>query len=193
MIKALTPLLLCLAGGSALAAGNTSTYTSIDLDSCAIEEPGDEYAFEGSWRCKGIPGYDIVVAGADARSLVGFGSEMANNCSYGTTFSPFNSFGSPVEWRYSGKTPIAAIQRWTVATSENGGTATWLVVSKLADGTSCPVHYVAGSFPMANEAARRAADMLVGEFDCENDTPTYDSKIGAPPIGLEACSAQARE
>ncbi len=43
---------------------------------------------------------------------------------------------------------------------------------------ACPVHYVAGSFPKANEQARRAANELVDSFDCQSDTPSFDSTIG---------------
>ena len=38
MFRALVPLLFSLAGASALAAENTSAYTPIDLDACAVEE-----------------------------------------------------------------------------------------------------------------------------------------------------------
>ena len=71
--------------------------------------------------------------------------------------------------------------------------ATWIVVNKLDKGASCHMHYVAGSFPKANEAARKAADEKVDDFNCESDRPTFDSNIGAPNINLESCSAQAKE
>jgi hypothetical protein len=55
------------------------------------------------------------------------------------------------------------------------------------------MHYVAGSYPKANEAARKAADDKAESFNCENDKPTFDSTIGPPNINLEPCSAQGRE
>ncbi len=179
-----------------MAAENTSIYTPFDLNKCRQLEKPDEYVFEGSWACKGIEGYDIFQSGMDARNGAGFGKEAGNNCSLLKTFSPFNSTMSPVEWRMKGKTPIAAIERWSVIkdpSSDSQESVTWLVVNKLHDGTSCHMHYVSGSFPDANAAARKAADEKAETFNCETDAPTFDSTIGAPPITMEPCSAMARE
>ena len=95
------------------------------------------------------------------------------------TFNPFNTALSPIEWRIANGVPFAAIERWSISDSEGNRAGTWLVVTALRDGQSCHVHYVAGSYPDANEQARRAADDLARGFDCENDVPTSDSKIGA--------------
>ena len=92
-----------------------------------------------------------------------------------------------------GGKPIAAIERWRVTTDDEGGSVTWLVVSALRPNESCHVHFVAGSYPNANEAARRAADDLAEDFDCETDVPTVDSKVGPPPINMDACKDVARE
>jgi hypothetical protein len=195
MTKLTALSVLCLWPLAADAAEFTSSYTKFDLDACQQTEKADEYVFEGSWRCKGIDGYDIFQMGADARSFAGFGTEAGNNCSLLKTFNGFNTSLSPVEWRYRDGVPIAAIERWSVV--ENPETPeksiTWLVVNALKDGTSCQMHYVAGSYPKANEAARRAADTLAEGFDCENGKPTYDSEIGPPDIMMEPCSALARE
>ena len=69
---------------------------------------------------------------------------------------------------------------------DNGNSNTWLVVNALRADDSCHVHYVAGSYPDANAQARRAADDSEN-FDCMTDTPTVDSKVGAPPIPLISC------
>lgn len=195
MRRILLPLLFCLLPGSALA-GNSSTYTAFDLDKCQQIEKPDEYVFEGSWRCKGIEGYDIFQAGMDARAGAGFGKDAKSNCSIKKTFSPFNTALSPIEWRMKGATPIAAIERWSVVKdpgAEKQEAVTWLVVNALKDGNSCHMHYVSGSFPNANEAARKAADDRAESFDCMTGTPTYDSAIGPPPIELKSCMEMEAE
>ena len=183
----------CLWPIAAFAGGNTSTYTKFDLDRCRQVEPGDEYVYGGTWACKGIKGYDIIISSADDRDLVGFGSIEDDQCSRHKTFGRFNTALSPVEWRMKGGKPIAAIERWRVTTDDEGGSVTWLVVSALRPNESCHVHFVAGSYPNANEAARRAADDLAEDFDCETDVPTVDSKVGPPPINMDACKDVARE
>jgi hypothetical protein len=195
MRKLLALSVLCLGPAAAGAAEFTSQYREANLDKCEQTEPADEFIFEGSWRCSGIAGYDMFFSGADARNFAGFGTEAGNNCAMLKTFNGFNSFLSPVEFRFRDGKPIAAIQRWSVvADPETSETSiTWLIVNKLENGTSCQMHFVAGSYPKANEAARRAADTLTDGFDCENATPTYDSTIGPPGINLEPCSAMARE
>ncbi|MEO9167348.1 MAG: hypothetical protein ABI230_02995, partial [Aestuariivirga sp.] len=87
------------------------------------------------------------------------------------------------------------ILRWTVSTDPDDPNkkATWIVVNKLNKGTACQMHYVAGSFPNANDAARKAADEKAGAFNCEKNTPTFDSNIGAPSINLDVCSALTPE
>jgi hypothetical protein len=182
---------LCLWPQLAGAASFTSTYTAFDLKHCRQTEKPDEFIFEGAWRCKGIEGYDIFQSGADARSFAGFGTHAAGNCAYRKTFNGFNTSLSPIEWRYRDSVPIAAIERWSVAKGENDESFTWLVVNALKNGTSCQIHYVAGSYPQANAAARRAADRLAESFDCDTGTPTFDSTIGPPDIRMEPCSAFA--
>lgn len=196
MKQLLVPLIFWLTAIGPAAAENTSTYTAFDLKNCRQTEKPDEYVFEGSWACKGIAGYDIFQSGMDARSGAGFGKSADNNCALRKTFGPFNTALSPVEWRFAGKTPIAAIERWSVIKDPASGTdesVTWLVVNKLHDGTSCHMHYVSGSFPEANAAARKSADEKASGFNCETDAPTYDSTVGPPPISLEPCKVLMAE
>lgn len=185
----------CLTAPQAFAGEATSQYVNFNLDKCQQTEKPDGFVFEGAWRCKGIPGYDIFLSGADARNFAGFGKSADNNCAYGKTFNGFNSFNSPVEFRFKGKTPVAAIERWTVVESPETPekSITWLVVNKLANGTSCQMHFVAGSFPNANARARDIADTMAQGFDCETGTPAFSSEIGPPDINLEPCKDQARE
>ena len=172
-----------------------SIYTKIDLKKCKQTQKSDGQVFEGSWACKGIADYNVFLSAADARERVSFGKADANNCAGTKTFGGFNSAGSTVEWRLKSGKPIAAILRWTVSIDPEDSTkkATWIVVNKLEKGASCHMHYVAGSFPNANEAARRVADEKVGAFNCESDKSTFDSNSGSPNINLESCSAQAKE
>ncbi|MFN0193203.1 MAG: hypothetical protein ACKVP5_14700 [Aestuariivirga sp.] len=188
------PLLLFLGflPGAALAE-NTSVYTPFDLKTCTQVQKPDEYVFEGAWKCKGIEGYEIFQSGVDARSYAAFGKkDSGTHCAALKTFSPFNTALSPIEWRLKDGKPIAAIERWSV-TDADGIRTTWLVVNALRENESCQAHYVAGSYPNANEAARRAADSFAEKFDCETGIPTFDSEIGVPPIELNACKDLARE
>ena len=187
MKKVLALSVLCLWPLAAGAAEITSTYTKFDLEKCRVIEKGDEYVYAGSWRCKGQDGIDIFQASSDDRTYAAFGKDAARHCAFRKTFNPFNTALSPVEWRIKNGTPFAAIERWSVVAAENGNSVTWLVVNALRDNDSCHVHYVSGSYPNANEKARRAADDLVAGFNCNSDVPTVDSTVGPPPIGLVAC------
>jgi hypothetical protein len=180
-------LFLSAIAASVEAAEVTSAYTHIDPKDCRQIEDPDEYVFEGAVLCKGYGGIDIYQSGADARSYAAFGEDAANHCAAKKTFNPFNTALSPIEWRLVDGKPFAAIERWSISDDEGNRAGTWLVVTALREGESCHVHYVAGSYPNANEQARRAADDLARHFDCEQDVPTVDSKIGAPPIAMIAC------
>jgi hypothetical protein len=182
-----TLLFLGATAASVEAAEVTSAYTHIDPKDCRQIEDPDEYVFEGAVLCKGYGGIDIYQSGADARSYAAFGEDAANHCAAKKTFNPFNTALSPIEWRLVDGKPFAAIERWSISDSEGNRAGTWLVVTALRDRQSCHVHYVSGSYPNANEQARRAADDLARDFDCEHDVPTVDSKIGAPPIAMLAC------
>jgi hypothetical protein len=182
--------LLVLGGwpATAVAAEFTSEYTRFALDSCRLIEKGDEYVYAGTWACAGYKGIDIVVASSDDRSYVGFGANGTSQCAFRKTFSPFNTALSPIEWRLKDGQPIAAIERWNVGDEMDLKARSWLVVTALRKDQSCHVHYVAGSYPKANEAARRAADTLAEGFNCETDVPTVDSTIGPPGIAVMSCN-----
>jgi hypothetical protein len=172
-----------------------SAYTKFILDHCKQTQKPDGQIFEGAWKCKGIAGYDIFISAVDSREYASFGKTDASNCAGLKTFSGFNSVGDTIEWRLKNGKPIAAIQRWTVSNNPEKPEShvTWLVVNKLSKGTSCQMHYVAGSFPNANEVARKVADEKTDAFNCETGKPTFDSTIGEPDINMEPCSAQPRE
>lgn len=172
-----------------------SVYTKIDLKKCKQTEKADEYVFGGTWRCKGYGGYDVFISSVDDRESAAFGKSRENNCSGLKTFNGFNSVGNTVEWRVKNGKPYAAILRWTVSIDPEDSTrlASWLVVNKLGPKDACHMHYVAGSYPNANDQARKAADDLAADFKCETDVPTVDSTVGAPGITMETCSGLARE
>jgi len=135
----------------------------------------------------------MLVSISDDRSFVGFGRYPARSCAYAKTFFGLNTALSPVEWRLKRGRPIAAIQRWRVVTDENGNTATWLVVTAIKGSDACPVHYIAGSYPNANELARSYADDIAEDFDCEFDVPTVDSKVGPPGVEFVSCREMRQE
>ena len=193
MKRAIALSVLCLWPIAASAAGNTSTYTAFDLDTCKVLDKGDEYVFAGTWLCKGLKGIDIIQANSDDRSYVAFGKNGKSHCAFRKTFNRFNTALSPVEWRLKDGKPFAAIERWPVVTDVDGHSVTWLVVNALKSSDSCHAHYVAGSYPNANADARRAADDLAEDFNCERDAPTIDSKVGPPPISILACKDLAAE
>ncbi len=191
--KAILLFAACTAfAASASAADVKSAYTKIDLKKCRQTQKPDGQVFEGSWRCKGIAGYDIFLTAADSREQVGFAKGNKVTCAGGKSFSSFNSAGNTIEWRVKNNKPLAAIQRWTVSIDPEKPEqhASWLVVNKIEGDFSCHMHYVSGSFPNANETARRVADAKSAAFKCENDKPTFDSTIGPPPIELDECSAR---
>jgi hypothetical protein len=193
MRKLIALSVLCLWPVLALAGENSSVYTKFDLDHCKKTDNGDEYVYAGTWTCKGYGGIDMVFSSIDERSYAAFGKDGINHCAFQKTFSPFNTALSPVEWRLKDGKPIAAIERWSVVEGDSGKSVTWLVVNALREHDSCHVHYVSGSYPDANADARRAADDLAADFDCDNDVPTVDSKVGLPPIEFIACKDIARE
>ena len=173
--------------GTAQGAEVSSDYTKFDLDTCQVIKKGDEYVFAGVWKCKGLKGIDIFQASSDDRGYAAFGKDGTGHCAFRKTFSPLNSALSPIEWRLRDGKPFAAIERWSVVNDENGNSVTWLVVSAIKANDSCHIHYVAGSYPDANADARRAADDLAADFNCDSNAPTVDSKVGPPPIDLSAC------
>ena len=188
MRKALWLSAFWLVPAAALADGNTSAYTKWDLEkTCRLAEQGDGYTYAGAWSCPGRGEIKMQVAVSDDRSFVGFGRKPAESCAYSKTFARFNTALSPVEWRLRNGKPFATIQRWRVSTDDEGGSMTWLVVTALKGGEACHAHYVAGSYPDANVQARRAADDLAPDFDCESDVPTVDSKVGTDGIDFISC------
>jgi len=193
MKRAAVPSVFCLWPVVASAAEYSSVYTKFDLDTCKVIEKGDEYVYAGTWRCKGYKGIDVIQASSDDRSYVAFGRNGKDHCAFKKTFNRFNTALSPIEWRLKDGVPFAAIERWSVVTDDNGNSVTWLVINALKKNNSCHAHYIAGSYPDANAHARQAADDLAGDFNCDTDAPTVDSKVGEPGINMDACKDLGKE
>ena len=194
MRKRILLLLSFLYPAEVFGQGIESAYSYFDLEKTCREQAHD--IEEGSftlWACPGYAGNIVLHAVDDDRSFVGFGNRARESCAFRTTFTAFNTALSPIEWRLKGGEPFAVIERWRVSTDDMGGSATWLVVSKFTPNEACPVHFVEGAFPKANEEARRATDMLVPGFDCSTGTPTVSTTADPPPIALKACGASSAE
>ncbi len=187
-------LIFCLWPLAAHAGEFSSLYSKFDLEkTCKVIEKGDEYTYAGTWKCPGVKGIDVVLASSDERDHVGFGRQAAETCAFRKTFNRFGTALSPIEWRIRDGKPFAAIERWRVVADDDGNTVTWLVVTALKGDEACPISYVAGSYPDANAVARNMADAEAQGFDCARDTPTVNSRIGAPGIALASCGEPAGE
>ena len=179
--------IFCLWPATALGAEYSSEYSRFAFDRCRVIEKGDEYVFGGTWRCDGLVGIGIFQASSDDRSYAAFGKDGTGHCAFRKTFSPFNTALSPIEWRLKDGIPFAAVERWNVGDEMDPNARSWLVITALRANDSCHVHYVSGTYPKANEQARRAADDLAADFNCDTDVPTVDSNVGPPPIEMLAC------
>lgn len=182
-------LVLCLVPAAAAAEEASSAVTPFDLEkTCQQIEKGDGLISAGTWSCPGGAGQDILVTLWDEHSYVGFGPGAGETCAYARTFRDANTALSPVEWRLAGGKPFAAIQGWRVTSEQAGGSSSWLVVTALKGQESCPVHYVEGASPEAMAEARRAADALAPNFDCDHDVPTLAPGADADAIDLISCA-----
>lgn len=170
MRKIIAPFALFLAAASVSAGEITSAYTKYNLDACKRLEALAEESF-GSFSCKGYKGFDIYFAEGDLRAFMAYGANGFEHCSAQQTFGHFNSVTPTVEWRLEDGKPFAVIQRWHVSDPDDADkTTSWLGVTKIENGNSCRVAIIKGLLSQANEKARRAADTLARDFDCQKDT-----------------------
>jgi hypothetical protein len=178
IIPCLAVLLLCIGLGCAAAQSVGSSYTSTAPKDCRqIGKPG----IGGSTTriCPGKDGMMVLIAGDDLREVVSVGRNRkvaAAEPAAQARFATFNSSETTVEWRAAATKPFAIIQRWHIAdgndpdTQGRPNTKAMLVVTRLPPGQVCHVAYVdAIANPNANELARKAADDLAREFDCDKD------------------------
>ena len=192
MRKALWLSFFCLWPVAALAAENTSVYTPFDLEkTCTQVREGRRHGVRRHLEMPGLQGQRHRRLGRRRPELSWASARSRPKPAPSRkTFGRFNTALSPVEWRLENGKPIAAIQRWRVVTDDDGNTVD--LAGRHASSTgaeACPVHYIAGSYPNANEHARAGRRCARREdFDCEHDVPTVDSKVGADGIDFVSCA-----
>ena len=148
----------------------TSAYTKYNIDRCKRLAASAEESF-GSFTCKGYGGLEFYFAEGDLRTFMAYGAHGFEHCSAQQTFGHFNTITPTVEWRLDNGKPFAAIQRWHVSDLDDANkTESWLGVTKIEEANSCRVAIVLGSLPDANEKARKVADTLARDFNCQKDT-----------------------
>ena len=170
-------------------AGYDSTYSDFLPDACKQIASGaaeGEGEFSPTYECKGYKDFPVTFVEDDLRSTVAFGKGGRNLCSFHQTFSGFNSVGNKIEWRLKDGKPIATILRWKVSYDPEDSTKTkdWLVVTKLAEGESCQIGYVEGSYPRANEKARWLADTAATVFSCKVGKTIFFASPGTSTNGI---------
>lgn len=169
------PLLLAMAG-PCLAGDFGSVFTRLS-DAFCKQIQDEDTEFYGGFLCEGYGDLKVYRAAGDQRSYEAYGIEPQNHCAAGQTFLGFNHTGDIVEWRLFGGRPVAAIAQWFVSLDDSGvHYAHWLAVSKIEDHDSCRMALVDGSYPDADDRARKLADDLALKFDCDTGMP----EISAP-------------
>jgi hypothetical protein len=163
---------------AAIAAAQTSTYTKINLDTCAVVAQ-DRESGSIAWSCPGLNGIPIWVAEGDLRYFVSFGPNAAQEVAATQTLTPFNRINDTLEWRLGADgQPYATILRWFTE-FDDGHQGQVLVVTKTGPGGTCHIAYVdARANPNANELARQAADTLTAGFQCGSSEPVIVGNVG---------------
>jgi hypothetical protein len=164
---ALIPLL----AGPAAAQQIDSAYTDVDLDECTIIRSDD---FGSRWACPGHKGTPVMIAEGDLRFFVSYGFGAPGEKAAQQTLPPFNYLGPQIEWRLSNAEghwkPFATILRYRTEREAGEEEGQVLVVTRLEEGATCHVAYVdAAANADANELARKAADDIAPDFECEDE------------------------
>jgi hypothetical protein len=157
----------------------SSTYTSTAPKKCRVFDAGDGADGFTIRVCPGKDGLLVLVSEDDLRETISVGrtpAAAAQEPAAQFWFAPFNSTRTRVEWRTLDGKPFAIIQRWLMADNDDKdrrgrpSTKPLLVVTRLPPGAVCHVAYVdAKANPKANTLARKAADELARDFNCEKD------------------------
>jgi hypothetical protein len=192
--------------GPALAAGETSAYTTIDFerDCIAVSDVDSESGSGGSWLCAGYKGWPVHVAAGDLRESVFFGHlgpwfADADGGHAFATFGMFNGIGRTVEWRLDDKgAPFAAILRFHLDSGDPAITKRQvLVVSTVGQpgiGIACIAGYVdATDTPKANEVARAFADQSARDFKCGGEEAFWHGVTSDPPPDVSTYYPGARD
>ncbi len=162
-------LALFLLASSAHAETITSAYSDFDIAKCKTISVSEEDG-GGTWKCKGIKGYDVIYSEGDLRGTVGFGTHAADQCTSHQSFGHFYSPGTKIEWRMEKGKPFATIMRWFTDNGEPDGKQNWLVVTKLNGRDACRTALIDTKYPNANVIAQQKADSAKN-FNCKKDLP----------------------
>lgn len=162
-------LLVVPAGAAEL----VSDYTDLLIDKCTML---DTDAMGQVAACPGLNGYPVMVAEGDMKMYVSFGLSSTSEMAAGQTLPGANRLGARMEWLSptddQTAPPIATILRWHTQREQAGPENEVLVVTQLVPGATCHIAWIdASANANANELARRAAEELAGDFDCEGTMP----------------------
>jgi hypothetical protein len=162
-------VLFALLASCAHAESITSIYSDFDIAKCKIISKSEEDG-GGTWKCKGIKGFDVIYSEGDLRGTVGFGKYADEQCSTHQSFGHFNSPSTKIEWRIENGKPFATIMRWFTDNGEPDGKQNWLVVTKLNGKDACRTALIDTKYPNANAVAQQKSDST-RNFNCEKDLP----------------------
>ena len=160
-------LLVMLSWQTSLAQPNRSVYTSLDAKQCRTLKNDTSEAGDYLGRCKGIGGYNLLLAEGDLRQNLTVVTPSGSKHSldlWSVISGGFSSLGANAEWRVHKQgnkiVPLALIVRFNASEDpENSNKITsYLAVTKITNSEICITHKI-GPGPKANEDARRAADM----------------------------------
>jgi hypothetical protein len=179
MQRALATAAVVVAAMAFPAKAEESVYTSVALESCALQPVNKNDPLEsGVWICVGYQGIPVLIAEGDLRFFVSYGFEAAGQLAAQQTLPPFNTINSTLEWRLDDDgVPFATILRFFTDSGDGGPSEQILVVTALSEGGVCHAAYVNASVNAdANVMAREAADLFARNFDCSYHAPLW---IGA--------------
>jgi hypothetical protein len=184
------PLLLVMTA-PALSGDFGSVFTRISAAFCKPVGDAESY---GGFLCTGYGDLKVYRAVSDRRTYEAYGIEPQDHCAAGQTFLGFNHGGDIVEWRLFGGRPVAAIAQWFVSQNESGTRfAHWVTVSKIEANDSCRMALVDGSYPDADDRARKLADDLAMKFECATGMPEVsapDAPVATALLSGIPCSSQ---
>ena len=179
LASAVAFLAALLAASWANAQTVSSQYSSTAPKDCRMI--GKPSALDGSTTrfCPGKGGLSVLISEDDLRETVSVGKSLkaaAKEPAAQLWFGPFSSTLTTVEWRMAAGKPFAIIQRWLIADNadrddkDRPRDKAMLAVTRLPPGAVCHVAYVdVAANPNANELARKAADELARDFQCDKD------------------------
>ena len=149
-----------LMSAGALAAQNTSIYTSTRSSACRTIRSSSEGTGSYVGECRGAAGYKVRLIEGDIRQTLDIitPGKKKFELNFWNIFSSFSSIGDKIEWRMKGKTPVALIARYNVADPEIPEKNTsYPLVSCLGANGACVTDVIAPG-PRQIEKARELAD-----------------------------------